>query len=94
MIRNGPLKIPKSLTKAENGPFGKNLFPITDSYTKLLTLIKPGRSFYKNFIPIAKQSLLKLKPRVCRHITDLLDKPNGFCPNTINMRDNACFVKG
>ena len=31
MIRNGPLiKILKSLKKAENGPFGKNLFPITD----------------------------------------------------------------
>ena len=29
MIRNGPLKISKSLKKAENGPFGKNLFPIT-----------------------------------------------------------------
>ena len=29
MIRNGPLKISKSLKKAENGPFDKNLFPIT-----------------------------------------------------------------
>ena len=29
MIRNGPLKISKSPKKAENGPFGKNLFPIT-----------------------------------------------------------------
>ena len=29
MIRNGPLKISKSLKKAENGPFGQNLFPIT-----------------------------------------------------------------
>ena len=29
MIRNGPLKISKSLKKAENGPFGKNLFLIT-----------------------------------------------------------------
>ena len=29
MIRNGPLKISKSLKKAENGPIGKNLFPIT-----------------------------------------------------------------
>ena len=29
LIRNGPLKISKSLKKAENGPFGKNLFPIT-----------------------------------------------------------------
>ena len=29
MIRNGPLKVSKSLKKAENGPFGKNLFPIT-----------------------------------------------------------------
>ena len=29
MLRNGPLKISKSLKKAENGPFGKNLFPIT-----------------------------------------------------------------
>ena len=29
IIRNGPLKISKSLKKAENGPFGKNLFPIT-----------------------------------------------------------------
>ena len=32
MIRNGPLKISKSLKKAENGPFGKNLFPITAGY--------------------------------------------------------------
>ena len=30
MIKNGPLKISKSLKKAENGPFGKNIFPITD----------------------------------------------------------------
>ena len=29
MIGNGPLKISKSLKKAENGPLGKNLFPIT-----------------------------------------------------------------
>ena len=29
IIRNGPLKISKSLKKSENGPFGKNLFPIT-----------------------------------------------------------------
>ena len=29
MIRNGPLNISKSLKKAENGPFSKNLFPIT-----------------------------------------------------------------
>ena len=29
MIRNGPLKISKSLKIAENGPFGINLFPIT-----------------------------------------------------------------
>ena len=29
MNRNGQLKISKSLKKAENGPFGKNLFPIT-----------------------------------------------------------------
>ena len=30
MIRNCPLKNSKSLKKAENGPFGKNLFPITE----------------------------------------------------------------
>ena len=29
MIRNGPLKISKLLKIAVNGPFGKNLFPIT-----------------------------------------------------------------
>ena len=29
MLTNGPLKISKSFKKAENGPFGKNLFPIT-----------------------------------------------------------------
>ena len=29
MIKIGPLKISKSLKKAENDPFGKNLFPIT-----------------------------------------------------------------
>ena len=29
MIRVGKLKISKSLKKAENGPFGENLFPIT-----------------------------------------------------------------
>ena len=34
VIRNGPLKISKSLKKAENGPFGKNLFPITAWYYK------------------------------------------------------------
>ena len=32
IIRNGPLKISKSLKKAENGPFSKNLFPITAYY--------------------------------------------------------------
>ena len=31
MIRNVPLKISKSLKKAENGPLAKNLFPITAS---------------------------------------------------------------
>ena len=67
---------------------------LAGSYTKLQTLIKPGRSFCKNFIPIAKQSPLKLiTGRDCRRITDLLDKPNGLCPNTINIRDNACIVK-
>ena len=67
---------------------------LTGCYTKLQTLIKPGRSFYINVIPIAKQSLLKLKTeRVCRRITDLLDKPNGLCPNTINIGDNGCIVK-
>ena len=35
MIRNGPLKISKSLKKAENGPFGKNLFPITARRSKI-----------------------------------------------------------
>ena len=29
IIRKGPLKISKSLKEAENGPFGKKLFPIT-----------------------------------------------------------------
>ena len=29
LIRNGPMKISKSLKKAENGPFGRNLFPVT-----------------------------------------------------------------
>ena len=67
---------------------------LTGSYTKLQTLIKPGRSFCENFIPIAKQSLLKLKNgQVCRRITDLSDKPNGLCPNILNVRDNACIVK-
>ena len=67
---------------------------LTGSYTKLRTLINPGRSFCKNVIPIAKQSLLNLKTGgVCRRFTDLLDKPNGLCPNTINIRDNACIVQ-
>ena len=34
MIRNGPWKSSKSLKKAENGPFGKNLFPFTVSVSK------------------------------------------------------------
>ena len=67
---------------------------LTGCYTKLQTLIKPSRSFCKNVIPIAKQSLLKLKTGgVCRCITDLLDKPNGLFPNTINIGDNGCIVK-
>ena len=37
MIRNGPLKISKSLKKAGNGPFGKNLFPITDTMISIST---------------------------------------------------------
>ena len=44
MIRNGPLKISKSLKKAENGPFGKNLFPITEDAHIGLVLIVFTRS--------------------------------------------------
>ena len=35
MIRNGPLKMSKSLKKAENGPLAKTLFPITAIYVAL-----------------------------------------------------------
>ena len=67
---------------------------LTGSYAKLQTLIKPGRSFCKNFFPIAKQSLQKLKTGgVCRRFTDLSDKPNGLCHNTINMRDKHVLFK-
>ena len=67
---------------------------LTGCYTKLQTLIKPGKSFCKNAIQIAKQSLLKLKTGgVCRRITDFLDKPNGLGRNTINLGDNGCIVK-
>ena len=37
IIRNGPLKISKSLKKAENGPFGKNPLP-NHCCGKILTL--------------------------------------------------------
>ena len=38
IIRNGPLKISKSLKKAENGLFGKNLFPITEDHNVLTSV--------------------------------------------------------
>ena len=48
IIRNGPLKISKSLKKAEKGPMGKNLFPINGAYyfgTQIVTKTKKGRDF-------------------------------------------------
>ena len=52
MIRNGPLKISKSLKKAENGPFGKNLFPITEFnlLCKMLSCFKPGKVYTATWI--------------------------------------------
>ena len=55
MIRNGPLKISKSLEKVENGPFDKNLFQIT-AIGGRLTLFHPI-SLLKTFITLLEMEI-------------------------------------
>ena len=59
MIRNGPLKISKSSKKAENGPFDKNLFPITVSGYFI-----PKRSVSTAFLALYMQNNVKRKKNV------------------------------
>ena len=74
------------------------------SYVTFQYRVQQGanRIFYKIAdIDKARQVLLKKlhsnskaeSAKIENQGTDLLDKPSGLCPNTINIRDTACIAK-